>query len=93
MMHDLWEVLLIKSNLAKKKGKHGNVIDKKGIKQSIPNNGLTKMVIIDEKKQPVATAYWSVHSKQRTKRSQLDRRLTKVESQMELQAVVLERTP
>jgi hypothetical protein len=52
-MDDLWNVL-IAWDLAKKRSKRGNVLDKKGIEQFIVNNKLTKVVVLDEKdKQPV----------------------------------------
>jgi hypothetical protein len=52
-MDDLWNVL-IACDLAKKRGKRENVLDKKGIRQFIVNNKLTKVILLDEKdKQPV----------------------------------------
>jgi hypothetical protein len=47
-MNKLWEVLL-ECDLAKKKGKRGNILDKKCIEEFITNNELTNCVVRNEK--------------------------------------------
>jgi hypothetical protein len=53
MHSNLWKVL-IECNLAKEKGKQGNILDKKGILQFIIYNVLTNVVVLDgREKHPV----------------------------------------
>jgi hypothetical protein len=44
-MHGLWEVLIV-CNLAKEKGKQGDILDRTDILPFATNNGLTNAVIL-----------------------------------------------